>query len=367
MLHDPGVAAEGCEMTRRFGRVVVIAIWCHGIVDAIKGSRRHGAGTHRVPRFHDAAAIIGLERLDLRRSDVAGAHNNSRPYGHDGTDARLVPYTVWSFGEMGRDFRAKFRAAAQAWDAQEAYIWSMEAIDVLLHHHPEWKNIWERLPRKIMKSDIARYLVAYEYGGMYTDYDVQASGVVPKDRSWDVCLQVEKTLEKWQVSPRSTTHREKHYLQRIAQYFFAVKPKHEFFRLVLDESRRRIEALFAENHKRWDLDKWVLYATGPDVVTTVYHEHFENNTRVLLMPQGSIAKHMSLGRWKEGQDGGVIVADAPPPSAGADAVIESEHTLAFPDRAGARPAVDASEAVDAIPAADTPQEAAVVDDKEQLA
>lgn len=155
-----------------------------------------------------------------------------------------------------------------------------------------------RLPRNVMKSDIARYLVAYEYGGLYADYDVAAVGPLPEG-DWALCLQVEHTLKQW--SGRLSSSREKQYLQRIAQYFFAVEPHHDFFRLVLDESLRRMRQLFQENRTRWD-DKTVLWATGPDVFTTIYHEHFENDTSVFLAERGALAKHQHEGVWKKGRD-----------------------------------------------------------------
>lgn len=216
----------------------------------------------------------------------------------DGVLPSHVPYTVWSFGEMAYEQRRRFGMAARRWGATEAFIWKTGAIEGLLLDHHEWKDVWARLPRNVMKSDIARYLVAYEYGGLYADYDVAAVGPLPEG-DWTLCLQVEHTLKQW--SGRLSSSREKQYLQRIAQYFFAVEPHHDFFRLVLDESLRRMRQLFQENRTRWD-DKTVLWATGPDVFTTIYHEHFENDTSVFLAERGALAKHQHEGVWKKGRD-----------------------------------------------------------------
>jgi len=212
-----------------------------------------------------------------------------------------VPYTVWSFGEMPAAARASFCEAALNWEATGAYVWHMPAVEPLLERHPGWKEVWPKLPRTVMKSDVARYLVAYEKGGTYTDYDVRGRSPPPVKEGTSLVLQVEQTLERWQVSPRSATGREKHYLQRIAQYYFSVEPKHIFFEKVLAESLKRVSDLLAEGHQDW-ADKWVLWSTGPDIITTVYHDEFENDPSVLLVEQDTIAKHMSAGAWKRGKD-----------------------------------------------------------------
>jgi len=212
-----------------------------------------------------------------------------------------VPYTVWSFGEMPAAARASFCEAALTWETRGAYVWHMPAVEPLLDLHPGWQAVWSKMPRTVMKSDVARYLVAYEKGGTYADYDVRGRSPPPVKEGTSLVLQVEQTLERWQVSPRSATGREKHYLQRIAQYYFSVEPKHPFFEMVLAESLKRVSGLLEEGHEDW-ADKWVLWSTGPDVITTVYHDNFENDPSVVLVPQDTIGKHMSAGAWKRGKD-----------------------------------------------------------------
>jgi hypothetical protein len=212
-----------------------------------------------------------------------------------------VPYTVWSFGEMPPAARASFCEAALNWEATGAYVWHMPAVEPLLDKHPGWKAVWPKMPRTVMKSDVARYLVAYEKGGTYTDYDVRGRSPPPVKEGTSLVLQVEQTLERWQVSPRSATGREKHYLQRIAQYYFSVEPKHPFFEMVLAEALKRVSELLEEGHEDW-ADKWVLWSTGPDVITTIYHDNFEHDPSVVLVEQDTIGKHMSAGAWKRGKD-----------------------------------------------------------------
>jgi len=212
-----------------------------------------------------------------------------------------VPYTVWSFGEMPAAARASFCEAAINWETHGAFVWHMPAVEPLLDLHPGWKSVWAKMPRTVMKSDVARYLVAYEKGGTYADYDVRGRSPPPVKEGTSLVLQVEQTLERWQVSPRSATGREKHYLQRIAQYYFSVEPKHPFFEKVLAESLKRVSGLLEEGHTDWS-DKWVLWSTGPDIITTVYHDEFENDPSVVLVPQDTIGKHLSAGAWKRGKD-----------------------------------------------------------------
>lgn len=219
----------------------------------------------------------------------------------EGMGSGRVPYTVWSFGEMPADASEFFRKAVEMWGSPGGCVWHMEAVEALLEKHLEWKTIWPQLTRQVMKSDLARYIVAYEVGGIYTDYDVKVNGP-PPDKDWSLLLQVEKTLHSVEdFGKDAVAGREKPYLQRIAQYFFAAKPRHDFFRKVLDLAYGRVSKLLADPGKKVR-DKDVLWATGPDVMTTVYHDHFHDDPTVILGHEAFFCKHMSMGRWKGGKN-----------------------------------------------------------------
>merc|ERR1712039_316089 len=84
--------------------------------------------------------------------------------------------------------------------------------------------------------------------------------------SWSVLLLVEmKVPDVKYLGPRESPH-----LVRMAQFMFATVPHHPFWRAVLDLSLSRCRQLLDEGIEWSDGD--VLFATGPDVVTSVFHE-----------------------------------------------------------------------------------------------
>ena len=85
---------------------------------------------------------------------------------------------------------------------------------------------------------------------------------------------------------------------RIANFALATNYKrHPFLELCIRECIRRLEYLF-----QLGLDKWeqtdILWVCGPDVITTMYHEHQEDDSSIRLMERGYL-RHLGYGSWRE--------------------------------------------------------------------
>lgn len=213
-----------------------------------------------------------------------------------GTNATAV-YTVWGFWDkkpMPYDARENLCHQAEALQINKVAIWNRLQVQNFFHSHDGWDEVWPKIKRAVAQSDLARYFVAYEFGGVYMDTDVDIYQQLPK-KDWQVLLQVESEL----MTAKQLGHREKPYLIRIANFFFVAKPKHKFFKMVLNESLNRCKKLFVEGNNWTDSD--ILWATGPDVVTTIYHEHFKADATVLILKE-RLAYNTADGGWRNGND-----------------------------------------------------------------
>jgi len=211
-------------------------------------------------------------------------------------EALAYVHTVWGLWdtaplpESSRRTRCK---AAQLLPAARIVIWGRAAVEGLLDDG--WREVWHALPRGVCQADVARYLVALRVGGIYLDADAEFLQPLPEG-SWSVCLFVEQRVPDIRyLGPRESPH-----CIRIAQFMFATTPQHPFWKAVLDLSLQRCRQLLAEGNE-W-LDSDVLYATGPDVVTTVYHEQFNTDPSLQVCSARDFVRHECAGAWRKGAD-----------------------------------------------------------------
>jgi mannosyltransferase OCH1-like enzyme len=122
-------------------------------------------------------------------------------------------------------------------------MWNDEDIDEFVKKHfPQYYDMWKAYPRHIMRVDLVRYMILYEYGGIYADMD------------YEVFRDFYKDLPRDKVSIGESPYKENENLQNA---LMCSPPKHPFWLVVLEEAvkRRHINL--------------VLYATGPQLIDTV--------------------------------------------------------------------------------------------------
>lgn len=137
-------------------------------------------------------------------------------------------------------------------------------------------------------------------GGMYLDLDVIAKDFELTETRINYPNGVwltEGIVDLHRLSPR-----EKPYNQRIAQYaFFANESRSPLLLEIIHESIRRVKFLFTEGGTWSDSD--ILWATGPDVVTTIIHETSHTGFE-LINEQDSerMFIHERHGGWRNQKD-----------------------------------------------------------------
>ena len=164
---------------------------------------------------------------------------------------------------------------------------------------PSFEKVYHSIPRGVSKADIGRYLVLYYLGGIYLDNDI-----ILKNGNWINILDKYPNgvwfTEKMCKSSEQFGKREKKYLHRIANYAIALSnPKSQLVKDIIVESSKRIKNL---SDQEWS-DEDVLWATGPDVVTTILTETYLDGFKILnLEASKSALSHKATGSWRNKED-----------------------------------------------------------------
>lgn len=168
---------------------------------------------------------------------------------------------------------------SQTWKEQHPdwmYVfWDGYKIDSFMRTHSEYVDVYESYRYAVQRWDMIRYLVLYEYGGIYADLDYEC--IEPLDGLLEnlSCCLASDPEEHARVFKKSHI---------VTNAFMAVEAKHPFFKLIL-------EHLLSDDPSGYDINdkfNYVLETTGPYMLTRLY-DHFDFNDKVRLLPASVIS------------------------------------------------------------------------------
>jgi mannosyltransferase OCH1-like enzyme len=147
-----------------------------------------------------------------------------------------------------RPFVEKLRALHPGWTYR---LWTDEDnLELVRTRMPEFLEVYQKLPKNIMRADVIRYVMMYVLGGLYLDTDYEF--IRPFDLlDHDVVLPLES----------DGTGTGNNASVRVANAIFAAVPGHPFWKMVLDD-------LMANPPLGSDVN--ILSATGPLFLTRLY-------------------------------------------------------------------------------------------------
>lgn len=166
---------------------------------------------------------------------------------------------------------------------------------------PGLPELWAKIPDThwVMRADLGRLLYIYKHGGFYLDMDCMMLDnpfQYTNPKSDRMILFTEFTVTLDQLGPRECKNPQN--ALRIANFAFATNYKrHPFLELCIRECMRRLEVLFQSNVDNW-AETDILWVCGPDVITTMYHEHQEDDSSIRLMKRGYL-RHLGYGSWRD--------------------------------------------------------------------
>jgi len=146
-------------------------------------------------------------------------------------------------------FQSRARALHPDW---EYHHWTdADNLQLIREAVPQWRSLYESLPRGIMKADMIRYVYLLVYGGVYLDFDYEML------RAFDI-------LDQSLVLPLSRGSSSDGGPD-LGNCIMASEPGHPFWTAVLEELRRGMGKL-----KREPLEDEVIVLTGPGLLSRVY-------------------------------------------------------------------------------------------------
>lgn len=187
-------------------------------------------------------------------------------------------------------------------------IWTKEESWELINRDVELSNICKEVSRKVMIADIVRCLILYYHGGFYVDLDCKLVNNVFKIlnslHNKSTVLFQECTITSSfanQIALRqSIRNGHPEDLIRIANYAFGSFIIHNpFFNTCIENIKKRwIQHPYITN------DYEILYISGPDLITHVYHHLTDEDlkTNILLLPSHSWLHHVATGTWRSNKD-----------------------------------------------------------------
>ena len=127
-------------------------------------------------------------------------------------------------------------------------LWTdTDNLELVKTRIPEFLDVYQKLPKNIMRADVIRYVLMYTHGGLYLDTDYEM--LKPFDLNHhDVVLPWEITDERGNGT-------------RVANSIFASVPGHPFWKMLIDD-------LIANPPLSPEVD--VIDTTGPAFVTRLY-------------------------------------------------------------------------------------------------
>tara|TARA_Y100001958_G_C21246219_1_gene576499 strand:- start:4875 stop:5561 length:687 start_codon:yes stop_codon:yes gene_type:complete len=143
--------------------------------------------------------------------------------------------------------------------------------DFIIKFFPEIKDVYDRLPVKVMKADLWRYCIIYKYGGIYADTDT-----VLKVNPLFLTNHHNKELV---VVPENNVH--------FCQWVFAAPPKSSIIKTIIDLSVERIR-----NMKVIKGEHIIHHLTGPGVFTDGINKYLSKKNNII--PRNGILEYENI-------------------------------------------------------------------------
>lgn len=169
-----------------------------------------------------------------------------------------------------------------------------------------WEFLQNKIKRKVVLADISRYYLMWRRGGLYLDLDVRVND--------DLKYLISKCVKEGNKMLLFTEHdncnpgtmgpmENKAFTHRLYNCMFWSLPGETFWKNCIDLALKRCNELLNEKDQWSDVD--ILWASGPDIITTVYHTKFEDSNFIKVFNNEDTRKllvHMNGGTWRNNKD-----------------------------------------------------------------
>ena len=238
-------------------------------------------------------------------------------------------YGLWDNTEMPVVYQSNIELWRSLNPDYRIRIWNKAEVESLVAKCNRWKGIYYKALSSIQKSDIARLLIIWKFGGVYSDLDVcpkkslsslSITETLDKDKAVigiEHLYSKEKRIEKLgdgrqkvqiiltdkrplRSRQRSTPTGHLPFIRngtierlpRISNYWFAAPKYHPFIKHSLRLISDRI-------HLPIQIEYDILYTTGPDIVSEAFNMTPKSETHVIDFPEFTkYFHHYATGTWR---------------------------------------------------------------------
>ena len=176
-----------------------------------------------------------------------------------------------------------------------------DIIEVVRRRDERLHALYNTYGRFIQRCDVARYILMYYFGGIYSDLDVEVkeelASVTAAHPNGKVFLGVERVIPRpfaLAMAAHKIRNGSAEHPTRIANFWMMSAPKHPFWRHVLAIASRRAALPVSENYD-------IIFTTGPDLLTEAYHTYNDTEGEVVILSKREFSRlleHKSDGGWK---------------------------------------------------------------------
>ena len=178
--------------------------------------------------------------------------------------------------------------------------------DFIKLQFPNYYDIYNNFKYTIQKIDFFRYLAIYYYGGFYFDIDMNINYSIDK-----LCIYECVFPKEYDTIIKDKLLLNQHMNFLIGNYAFGASKKNKFIKLCIDNivnDRIPIDTIPGKGTIK---ETYVLYTTGPVMVSQSYIDfQFKNNIKIIepsvFKPNsfGNYGNHVMIGSWTNKPKGG---------------------------------------------------------------
>lgn len=188
-----------------------------------------------------------------------------------------IIHQIWLSSEVPEEFAKLSRSFSRMMPDWEHRIWNDElAIDLVGTRFPEYLESYLSLESPVARSDLLRYMIMFEYGGMYADMDCECKrglDFIAEDDELIVCKEVEtKSVRVMNMYPTDIS-------PMYCTWAFLSRPQHPALKAVLEH----IEQNIGKRHSDHPILNFVK-RTGPHAFTAGLSKDIERGGKPRVVP-----------------------------------------------------------------------------------
>ena len=187
-----------------------------------------------------------------------------------------VIHQLWKTDQIPRRWEEAARSVRRYHRGWEYRLWTDEKMGAHVRdRHPELYSTFTALNLNIMRADVFRYILMYDFGGMYCDLDYEF--VRPFDYG-DAELVLSLEYDKAYGDEEN----------QLANYVFASVPQHKLWQDIMEDVRLNPPVATAISD--------VCVVTGPKLVTRIFFRNRDEYSGVKLTHQPVLSPMRVHGR-----------------------------------------------------------------------